>query len=398
MVLLCLYLVVLLALIIIAPRPSAAVAGAGVKASLPLFADDFSELAVAAVVERNFESLDLYLVIFLMGHKAFHDMPQRPFLMINSSLLTARAKSSTSLGSHQINSWRHAASTWDPNRRVSLGDSKMNCRLRNNIEDLDSDYINIGNSSEYLSKAHWLPSYLTADPGYNRNIDILRCKLRGGTIIHRALLLNRKAFNRKVLSVELLREEDSSSLKLLMTFSVPWRTRRTGYGFDIMQKNSRWDAWGGSLSYYQSNKSLRSSVDMSNTNILSSKSHSAGRHRKGIVYACLSTIRPLEPFRMDTGLPMLLENIEHNIRLGFNHIFVSLYLDGGAYSIHMQRYRIALDGYIRSGLVSIISMALHMPGFDDVSGFFGVQLVDDYARWINQLQCLYLSKVNRIVY
>lgn len=422
---------------------------------LPQFAEDYSELVMAAVVERNFDNSELYLVLLLMGHKAFHDMPQRPFLMINSSLVAPEdgdegegggGYNSDFLGIHHVDAWRRAAMIWDPSRRVNLNNSKMLCRLKNNIEDVginkpSEDHnpaSSPASSPSYLSKAHWLPGYLTADPGFNRNVDILRCKLQRGSLVYQALLLDKKAFDRRLLSVELLREETSSLSstdlspnssstvkRRLLSFVVPWRTRSTGYGFCIFKKNSRWDAWGFPSSYSRppqpqphdgtdqahdgtdqphdgtdqhtiasasSSKTVIETSDVAAVIDSDSRADNADQY-KGTVYACLSTLRPLEPYRMDTGLPMLLENIEHNLLLGFDHIFVSLYLDDGPYSIHMQRYRLALDGYIRSGLVSIVSMAAHMSGFDDVSGFFGAQLVDDYARWLNQMQCLYLSKV-----
>ena len=34
------------------------------------------KLVIAAVIERNFENSELYLVLLLMGREAFHDMPQ----------------------------------------------------------------------------------------------------------------------------------------------------------------------------------------------------------------------------------------------------------------------------------------------------------------------------------
>ena len=70
---------------------------------------------------------------------------------------------------------------------------------------------------------------------------------------------------------------------------------------------------------------------------------------------------------INTGIGILLENIEHNLMIGFKHIFLGIYLDSN--SIHMQRYRLALDSYIRAGELTLTSMTLKE--VDDVAGIMG---------------------------
>lgn len=232
-----------------------------------------------------------------------------------------------------IDSWRKVVSIWKSSDSVDNIDSNITCSF--NV------------SAKHSSKAQWLPESSTVNSGFNKNIKVLRCAIPSGTTGSR----ERRSKDR--LSVKLLRGSIS-----LFDFEIPWATRCTGFGANLFRKLSSWDPW---VKNYQ---------------------------LRNIFFLCLSIVRPLEPFRMDTGLPMLLENIEHHLKMGFRHIFIGLYLDRR--SVHMQRYRLALDPWVSAGLVSLMTLAL--PGYDDVAGFQGVVFIDDYVRYIHQINCLYLSK------
>lgn len=167
--------------------------------TLPQFADDYSELVMAAVIERNFHNNDLYLVVMLMGHKAFHDMPQRPFLMMKMNSSTYSSSHSSSNNRETFtDKWMKAAKRWNPERKVDLKDSKIHCQFRES---------NPNNSKIYSSKAYWLPTYLSADNGFNRNLDVLRCKIKASADLNQ--MLNRyndkKYISRRKLFVTLER-------------------------------------------------------------------------------------------------------------------------------------------------------------------------------------------------
>jgi len=296
------------------------------KPRLPQFSRDYSELLISAVIERSFIDDELYLAMIFMGHKAVRYMQQMPFLWINTSESTLR-------------SWKVVTETWSSNDKVDYSDSGITCAFNVSVE---QKYI------EYKSEARWLPDASTVNSGFNQNIKVLRCRLSFDTYIFR------KRRSKDKLSVMLARNE----LKIF-EFEVPWASRSTGYGVNLYRKLSSWDPW--IPNYNQQNN---------------------------IFFLCISIVRPLEPSRMDTGLPMLLENVEHHLRMGFTHIFIGLYLDRK--SVHMQRYRLALDPWVSAGLVSI--MAIYLPGYDDVAGFLGAVFIDDYVRYIHQISCLYLSK------
>lgn len=294
--------------------------------SLPSFSYDYSELFISAFIERPISTLDkdFHLVMILMGHKSLHYMPQNPFLMINNSEST-------------INQWKKASKHWNRDDTKKSSESNLECQFNMDL-DIPS------------TKAIRLPDSTSTDVGFNRNINVIRCKIP-------FLLQDIKAN----LFVNIVRNSIG-----IIQFAVPWESRRTGYGFHLRKHDSIWDPWA----IKDSMNSLHPIV----------------------VYLCLTIVRPLEPNRMDTGITMLLENIQYHLKIGFDHIFIGIHVHPD--SIHYQRYRLALNGYIRKGKVSLSCTYLHdtIDKFDDVTGFVGTMLIDDYVRYLLQLEILYLSK------
>ena len=109
---------------------------------LPSFANDNTELFIAAVIEREFSSTILYLDTILMGHKSLSHMPQLPILGINNILLisiviipilililililTIAMNKSTNTISH----WKDAALKWNPDRELNLTYSGYLCKI-----------------------------------------------------------------------------------------------------------------------------------------------------------------------------------------------------------------------------------------------------------------------------
>ena len=89
------------------------------------------------------------------------------------------------------------------------------------------------------------------------------------------------------------------------------------------------------------------------------------------IHLCSPVLRPLEPNRKDPTLPMLLEFVEHNIRLGIDHQFLGFFLDFK--SVEFARVQQLLEPYILEGKVSISSMALR--GFDGIFFHYANDLV-----------------------
>ena len=306
--------------------------------SLPSFANDNSEVFIAAIIEREFDTSSLYLDTILMGHKALSHMPQLPFLSMNQSLKT-------------ISRWKDVASKWNPDQQLNLTNSGYLCKVHiNNHENTVNSY--------YYTNAYYVPDTTTNDNGFNRNINVLRCRLKNSQEIYKKVIKKTLYGPISKLIVEIVRSNENLSI---IKFSVPYRSRRTGYGFSINRRGSKFDPW-----LLNSNKNTTT------------------------IYSCMSTVRPLEPYRSDTGLPMLIENIEHSLSLGIDHIFIGIFLDWK--SVHYQRYSLALHTYITAGKVTLSSMSLEGSNADDVVGILGAEFLADYVKWIHHTQCLYMSK------
>ena len=312
---------------------------------LPSFANDNTELFIAAVIEREFKSTILHLDLILMGHKALSHMPQLPILAMNKSTST-------------ISHWKDAALKWNPNRELNLTSSGYLCKIHINNDDAKASY--------YYTTAHWIPDTTTNDSGFNKNINVLRCRLKYGYEIYKKVTNNKLYGPVSKLTTEIVRKE-SNGFKSIIKFTVPYRSRRTGYGFSISRRGSRFNPWFFHPQYQ--------GITINN---------------KTFIYGCMSAVRPLEPYRADTGLPMLLENIEHSLSIGIDHLFIGIYFDWK--SVHYQRYSLALSSYISAGRVTLASLSLEGSFADDVVGILGVVFLDDYVKWIHHSQCLYMSK------
>lgn len=373
--------------------------------NLPKFAVDYSEIFISAIIEKSFISSELYLTMILAGSHIFYARPQLPVLMVNRSDNTFYKWKKLAMTSHLTS--------------TDLRDSDLFCQFKNLHDSADSAPV--------LSKGRLLIGS-TTDSGFNKIMKILRCKISPPEIDLNTI----RAGNKKSLDVNILRRTNISTVIELVSFSVPWATRFTGYGFSLSKQNSRWDPWftglssskkgGGGGTLRNKNKPLAlittasttatrnllqdipssvSSTTTTTTNTIGStasqkknpeysqQQHSNKKKKSSpVIYAAVSTIRPSEPNRMMTGIPMLLEHLENNLHVGISHSFLSIHLD--SMSVHFQRYRLALDPYILQGHATVSPLSYR--GYDDVVGFEGLMLIEIYAEWLHQINCLYLAK------
>lgn len=283
---------------------------------LPSFAADFSELFVAAVVEKSFVSEDLYLSMIMMGHSVLYRQPQMPFLMINNS--------------DTLLQWKAAARMWNKDRTVDTKHSGLRCAMHN-AKSKAFDIKGSGAPNTFSSTAHWAPSETVGDERFNKAIEMLRCKI-DSALAYEVLPGERKSVVNSgladILIVEIQRLDAEKGRKSLITFTVAWKSRCSGYGCSSSRRDSRWDGWSpwnrpkstSKLKKQQLQKKFQSSPsDHLALNVPTPSTPTA--------VLCLSYVRPLEPFRMD-GIVMLLENIQHNLQIGFDHIFLSVALVG----------------------------------------------------------------------
>lgn len=201
------------------------------------------------------------------------------------------------------------------------------------------------------SDCFFLPSSTSADTGLNRNLEVCHCDLpwswTAGEIAE-----FRNYRKKGVIRVELQRKNAS-----VLNFEVNLRKRQAnGYGLGLSRRTSAFDPWN--------------------------------KERQRNVFLVASAIRPLEPTRPDVSIGMLLEFVSHNVRLGFHHQFLGVFLD--ARSSEFERTVAALSRFIKAGLVSLTPLS--MRGVDDVSGVLGLAFIDDYTRYVHMNQVLALSR------
>lgn len=359
---------------------------------LPNIAFDYSEYFISALIERNSDSDDLYLTMFLLGHNVIDN--DLPFESISTE-------------EEVLYQWAQAIRNFKPNRNVSIPSSNSRSGL---ICVIKNDDPKIKNSPTLTSQAFWVqssPSFLSSKFGQEMsgNIEILRCrfpfhKMKGIVKTYSFLSLSEqsKVFvdivrKKSILphtslpsESEVVSGEDVNNIAII-SFTIPWKPRQTGYGLQLAPPpthgmQAKGIAGRGVIGTYT--ESNNSSSKFSTFNAWQPKLP-LGRP---VVVGCMANLRPLHPLGADVGIPRLLEWIEHYLTLGFGHLFIGATLDWE--SRHMHRHVETLKSYINSGKITISSLSL--PGKDDVAGFNGLHINDLLAEWIFLNQCLYYSK------
>jgi hypothetical protein len=319
---------------------------------LPAFAFDYSELFAGAVIERGFDSSELYLTISIVGHRAVAE--DFPFHAISTD-------------EEVMHAWSRAITKWDVTSRppsyTPQSSSGLTCVVQNND----------GSSGQvYHATAYWVHVQNETDPGSINNIfSLLRCRLKSTAFIvanvthssERELFVDIMRMNqhkrttphRNITSSVVTDKTPPVSVKggvarrrttanvvtgasaatpggpsdsadvtiatdtrgtVLCSFSVPWATRVTGYPMQRRVNASNLDMWASADA--QSNTPSASAVDPVQY------PRTPAEHS---TYLCVPNVRPLHPQRAEVGMPMLLEFIEHHLQLGFTHIALGLALD-----------------------------------------------------------------------
>ena len=185
--------------------------------TLPSFSVDEGDFALGAVIERVYDSWDLYLDTFFIGHHMLAPL-------INNYGMQR-------ISPHAVTMWKRVMVKFG---RTRLTDSGLRMPKYNYYCRLSNVY---GSSESYTVLGEFVPNRLTPDANANRRLDTLRCKIRDSERAYKELTRSNHS-----IYVEILREELS-----LMNFTVPWKTR--GAGFMLTTPDnvvaSIWDPWRG---------------------------------------------------------------------------------------------------------------------------------------------------------
>ena len=149
--------------------------------------------------------------------------------------------------------------------------------------------------ASYQVQGIFMPNKLTVDANANQRLDILRCPLSGGSAGSAGGKELYRLFGSKTtpgrVSVDIIRGSGNSSTTLV-SFSIPWNTRRTGFLLSIPPVASQLDAWKGHVP----NSNLPPSI----ANI----DH---------LHVCVPATSQYPTKKV---LPMFMEFISHNVLLG----------------------------------------------------------------------------------
>ena len=273
---------------------------------LPSFAADESEFFISSMIERSASSSDLHLTTFMLCHSVLN--PSTWMMNINKVHPATKDVWRRVVANSKATPYHLSGA-----REQLLDHRKFHCAIKESSD-----------SEPYTVAGVFMPNRLTGEPAANRLLDILRCPLQDSW---RAF--NRFGSSNEELSVQILRGNNS-----IMTFTVPWRSRRTGFLVSNSYTGSLLDTWSNHYDYKSS--STIKPLDL--------------------VHVCVPGSEK-EPNRSE--LPMYLEFISHHLLIGAGHIHLPVPFPEN--SLQMNRLTSIFKTYIQEGwslTVNILSLFL----------------------------------------
>jgi hypothetical protein len=257
---------------------------------LPMFG--VGEYIFGSMLEREFESTQLYATIFLLNRFALRKDRAEQINPVYRDL------------------WANISSDADEDAYFDNG-------VRKGVNDYFCRLSHSSTSDPYYTKAVFVPNRLSHDTNENKVLEIARCKLTKSLDAYRQF-----GSTKESVYVELFK-----SSRIIANFSIPWYARKAGFMLDGAEGSSKVDEWAGYGDDVDSN-SLRPIV----TNL------------------CVPGV-----FRLPQGKPLhvYLEFVSHHLLLGFQHIYLSVGF--GMESDAMREFVRLFKPFIDEGRLSIVS-------------------------------------------
>ena len=267
------------------------------EVQLPNFAIDFSDYIFSAMIERVSDSFDLYATMFLLCHE----------IVLPRHDISSESGDTVSPEVHDV--WKRAMNSWEKTVYTQNG-------LR---QKHPAYYCNISHTSDgpyYIVEGAFIPNSATPDSNVNKRLDILRCKMEDTESAYMNL-----AGTSQEMRIEILRGDFS-----LLSFRIPWDSRKTGYMLDEPGDKvlTTIDPWKGF------NKST------------------PGTWTHDRLYMC---VPGWEDAPSKATLPVFLEWIQHHLLMGADHIFTGVTMAFSSSSFGLTR-RI-LSSFIDEGVLSL---------------------------------------------
>lgn len=300
-----------------------------VESDLPAWAADYSDMFMGSIIERESETLNLYLTTFLLSHS---------IMEIDDDRRYARK-----IQNGSIPLWKQfiraseSISYTQSGRRLAHGYS---CRIRNSAR-----------SEPYEVQGFFLPNRVSNDQNANRRLDILRCEMQDTVQAHLKL-----ARTDEVVSVEIMRHG-----AVMVKFAVSWRSRSGGKTIWTSENSTRVDMWEG----------FNASAPLNRT------------YNK--MHLCVPGLDSVPTIKT---LPIYLEFVQHHLLLNIDHIFLSAPLVWS--SPHMTKLLQAFQHFIQDGSVTMSSLAIDDADF--LYSVRGMSVHRDNLKIYQVNMCTYLSK------
>ena len=339
-------------------------------ASLPSFTWDRRDMILGAIIERSYTSASLSLTV----------------IALNRNILkgTCRGACPSRLSPKAENLWRDLA-TYPPDeygpdgKRLTSG---FRCKLSS------ADGVALWSSALFIANTH------AKESGANSRLDIFRCPLPHTAQAYRAFIRSNESLHVSLARpCSLIPANTTCPDDIILTFSVPWASRRTGFMLSANTPSashapdalvsSRFDPWAGfagSLPATRTTSFPASPVTPSDI----------------AVYMCITlTIDPLfAPMAGAAAAPsvpniaQLLEFLQHHVLLGMSHIFVAVRY--APLSDDMRTLLLALRYFIEAGLVSVVTQSTD--NIDRTSSIFGLSWTAHFLTLYHRTATLLLLK------
>ena len=266
------------------------------ESTLPSFALDESEFAVGSIIERSGKSWNLHLTTFMLCHSIFepsvgHSAVKKVHPVMKDTWHRAMLK------------FRNVRYHPSGARRIELDSEMIYCRITHS-----------STSVPYIVAGEFMPNRLTSDPNANGLLDILRCPMEDSEKAHEFINSNQS------LSVEIIRGNIS-----ILSYHVPWRSRRTGFLLSVPKVASFLDSWKGSDS-------------------LTNNEKVPNREKMDKLHICVPATSQAPT---KDSLPVYLEFISHHLLIGASHIHLPVPF--GWNSIEMYKFVTIFQSYIQEG-------------------------------------------------
>lgn len=334
--------------------------------SLPSFVTDGSDVCLGSLIERQHDSFKLHISTFFIQHELLYMPPEGyGFLKIRNDHETQQQ-------------WKKAILAFNDTHYSHTGQRlatpRYFCRVSVKLQ--NDSLVNLSMKarnvllSPYSIQGEFMPNSLTVDKNANRRVDILRCPVRHSKLIHATNLPS----SAEVLTVEIYREKN-----FLISFEIPWVTRRTGFSLSVPKQASKFNAWQN----FPQNSRRTDSRTSEEHELLKSDSQD---YNDPVVHMC---VPGFETHISQRSLTVYAEFLQHHILIGVNHMFVAgPYAWGGQ---NMANFLAAFRTFIDEGKLTVSSLAESIEE-EYLYSILGATIDRDNVKVFHVSSCLYLSK------